>query len=149
MTGPRIVVAGVDASEHGAAAAHSALRAARSAGSELHAVHVVHVPTSLVTALAAAPAPVEEFAAAERSIVWERIAPILDGSGYPWTRVDLDGYPPDVLVRYATEVGADLLVVGSRGRGELAALFLGSTSHRVIHLAECDVLIARSGEDRQ
>jgi nucleotide-binding universal stress UspA family protein len=64
-------------------------------------------------------------------------------AGFSVSRVDLDGYPPDALVGYAEEVAASLLVVGTRGRGEIAALFLGSTSHRAIHLAKCDVLVVR------
>jgi nucleotide-binding universal stress UspA family protein len=59
--------------------------------------------------------------------------------------VDLDGYPPDAIAGYADEVGADLIVVGSRGRGGVASLILGSTSHRLIHIAKTDVLIAREG----
>ena len=141
-----IVVAGVDESSHGVAAARRAVVAARRQGAELHLVHVVHVPTSLVTALAAAPAPVEEYAIAQRKAVWNAIDPIVADAGVPVRRIDLEGYPPDALVDYAHSVDAGLLVVGSRGRGELAALFLGSTSHRVIHLAQCDVLIARSQE---
>ena len=84
-------------------------------------------------------------AEAQRAEVWERIEPRLAGTGVPVERVNLDGYPPDTLVDYAHNVGASLLVVGSRGRGELAALVLGSTSHRSIHLAECDVLVVKSG----
>jgi nucleotide-binding universal stress UspA family protein len=60
-------------------------------------------------------------------------------------RVDLTGYPADALVEYAEGVGADMIVIGSRGRGELAALFLGSTSHRILHLAHCDVLVVKGG----
>jgi len=59
------------------------------------------------------------------------------------TRVELEGYPADTLVEYASSVGAGIIVVGSRGRGELASLVLGSTSHRVVNQATCDVLIAK------
>ena len=44
---------------------------------------------------------------------------------------------------YAKDARASLLVVGTRGRGELGALILGSTSHRAIHLASCDVLVVK------
>lgn len=142
-----IVVAGVDDSLHGEAAAERAIEYAGRLGAALHVVHVVHIPAPLLTALSGVPAPVDEFAAAQRAAVWDRIGPILDAAaGLAVTRVDLDGYPPDVLCAYAAEVDARLLVVGSRGRGDLAALILGSTSHRVLHLAQCDVLVARAEE---
>ncbi|MDM2174396.1 universal stress protein, partial [Mycobacteroides abscessus] len=38
--------------------------------------------------------------------------------------------------------GAQLIVTGSRGRGDIAGFFLGSTSHALIHKASCPVLVA-------
>jgi nucleotide-binding universal stress UspA family protein len=52
------------------------------------------------------------------------------------------GYPPDVIVDAAGDAG--LVVVGSRGRGSLAGLFLGSVSHGVVHGARCPVLVVRA-----
>jgi nucleotide-binding universal stress UspA family protein len=51
------------------------------------------------------------------------------------------GHPAEVLVRAAD--GADLLVVGSRGRGGLAAALLGSVSQSCVHHAPCPVLVLR------
>lgn len=39
--------------------------------------------------------------------------------------------------------GGVQLVQGSRGRGDLTALLLGSVAHKVIHLADRPVLVAR------
>jgi nucleotide-binding universal stress UspA family protein len=43
----------------------------------------------------------------------------------------------------AREHDADVIVMGSRGRGDLAGLVLGSTAHKVIHLADRPVLVVR------
>jgi nucleotide-binding universal stress UspA family protein len=81
--------------------------------------------------------------AAERKAVWGSLDPILSEAEIPVKAVDLSGYPPDVLVDYATQNHANLLVIGTRGRGEFASLVLGSTSHRALHIAKCDVLVVK------
>jgi len=58
------------------------------------------------------------------------------------------GSPADEIVRCATESGAGLIVMGSRGWGEMHAVLLGSVSERVLHTARCPVLIARLTETR-
>jgi nucleotide-binding universal stress UspA family protein len=53
------------------------------------------------------------------------------------------GDPADVIVRRADEIGADLIVVGSKGmRG--TRRILGSVPNRVSHKAGCHVLIAKT-----
>lgn len=53
------------------------------------------------------------------------------------------GSPADEIVRYAEEKGTGLIVMGSRGWGEMHAVLLGSVSERVLHSAPCPVLIVR------
>jgi nucleotide-binding universal stress UspA family protein len=93
------------------------------------------------------PIDMGEMAEGERKAVWSQLEPALDEAGVPVTRVDLEGYPPDVLVAYASEVDASVLVLGTRGRGDFASLILGSTSHRAIHLATCDVLVVKPDQE--
>jgi nucleotide-binding universal stress UspA family protein len=56
------------------------------------------------------------------------------------------GSPADEIVDAAKELGADMIVVGSRGWGEIRSVLLGSVSERVMHLAHCPVLIVRPTE---
>jgi nucleotide-binding universal stress UspA family protein len=53
------------------------------------------------------------------------------------------GYAAREIINDADEVDADVIVMGSRGRGDLAGLLLGSTAHKVIHLSHRPVLVVR------
>jgi nucleotide-binding universal stress UspA family protein len=58
-------------------------------------------------------------------------------------RNTLFGYAAREIVDDAIQHGVDVIVMGSRGRGDLAGLVLGSTAHKVIHLTDRPVLIVR------
>jgi nucleotide-binding universal stress UspA family protein len=58
-------------------------------------------------------------------------------------RDTLFGHAAREIVSDAAEQGVDVIVMGSRGRGEIAGLVLGSTAHKVIHLADRPVLVVR------
>lgn len=135
-----VVVVGIDESEHAVHVVERALDEARMRDAELKVVHVFHPP---ILPYMGAPIDMAALATAQRQAVWERIEPHLARAAVAVERVDLEGYPPDTLIDYAHNVRADLVIVGSRGRGEFAALILGSTSHRAIHLAHCDVLVVK------
>lgn len=136
-----IVVAGVDGSPAAKHVVEAAEEQARWRGAELHLVHAAYVPVIYSDV----PVDLGEFIESERDAVWAMVRPLADPLDIPFELVDLDGYPPDALVRYANEVDACLLVVGTRGRGDFASLILGSTAHRAIQLATCDVLVAKDG----
>jgi len=53
----------------------------------------------------------------------------------------IEGPPAPAILRVAAEDGCDLIVMGSRGHGQLAGLLLGSVSSAVAQRAECPVLI--------
>lgn len=55
----------------------------------------------------------------------------------------LDGDPREVILDYAKEREADLIVMGAYGHSRVRELLLGSTTHYVINHAPCPVLLAR------
>ncbi len=69
-----------------------------------------------------------------------RIAPNL-----PVATVLLEGSAKEEINRYATQWEADLIVLGSRGRGAVSSVLLGSVSMTVSMNAPCSVLIVRGG----
>ena len=56
------------------------------------------------------------------------------------------GEPSGEIVRVAAEEGADLIVMGTHGRGGLPRLLLGSVADRVIRTAPCPVLTVREAK---
>lgn len=62
--------------------------------------------------------------------------------GFPLTTEVLRGAPDHQIVEKAKEWGADIIVVGSHGRGFWGRL-LGSVSDGVVHHAPCSVLVVR------
>jgi nucleotide-binding universal stress UspA family protein len=57
----------------------------------------------------------------------------------------LAGFPRKVVVQYATEWGADFIMVGSHGQGALSRFLLGSVAQAVLHTAPCSVEVVRRG----
>jgi nucleotide-binding universal stress UspA family protein len=56
----------------------------------------------------------------------------------------LEGPPADAILRVADVRQPDLIVMGSRGYGEMASLLLGSVSHRVLAHTRVPVMIVRA-----
>ncbi len=59
----------------------------------------------------------------------------------------LGGQPEEEIVELAEKWGADLIVVGSHGRGFFGRM-LGSVSDAVVHHAPCSVLVVRNLKNR-
>ncbi|HEY8563442.1 MAG TPA: universal stress protein [Pyrinomonadaceae bacterium] len=84
-------------------------------------------------------AQAEEFAAQAAALIRER---------FPDSNIDLTtqiaiGSPEQILIEEAREWSADLVVVGSHGRGFWGRMLLGSTTDALVHHAPCSVLVVR------
>lgn len=117
-----------------------------------------------VQAVAARPWPsntnIEIIGVVEPSYVWDvpslvegmrqtstehvqAVANRLRSSGFVVTTRVLFGDPKAAIVDHATEIGADLVVVGSHGATGLELFLLGSVSKAVLRYAPCSVEIVR------
>jgi nucleotide-binding universal stress UspA family protein len=56
------------------------------------------------------------------------------------------GHPVDQIIRHAEEKDVDLVVIGSRGKGGLADVTMGTTSRRVVRRCKVPVLVVRLPE---
>jgi nucleotide-binding universal stress UspA family protein len=136
------VVVGVDGSPVSEAALAFAFDAAAARGVDLVAVHAWS-PTAIDEELASL---VEWDASAESAVLAERLAGW--GQKYPQVAVRRTVVRDGAVRALVTaSAGAQLLVVGSRGRGNAAGLLLGSVSHGVLHGAHCPVAVVRPGTD--
>jgi nucleotide-binding universal stress UspA family protein len=53
------------------------------------------------------------------------------------------GYAASEIINLARARDAGVIVMGSRGHGDLAGLLVGSTAHKVIHLSDRPVVVVR------
>jgi nucleotide-binding universal stress UspA family protein len=145
---PRIVV-GVDGSPSSRTALRWAIRQANFTNGAVDAVLAWQIPMVL-QGYGMAPIYVEEDGSFEENakktietVIGEEVEP---ADSERVRSLVINGHPAEVLL--AVAVGADLLVVGSRGHGEFAQALLGSVSQNCVHHASCPVLIMR-GEPGQ
>lgn len=137
----RPVVVGLDPSPASAVALDVALDAAVARGVGLVVVHAVPDGRADPTAeLLVAPAAARTvLAEIEHRVLVEQPAALAARRGVPVRSVTAPGRAAEVLLAEARD--AQLVVVGSRGRGELAGLVRGSVSAVLVHHSDCPVLV--------
>jgi nucleotide-binding universal stress UspA family protein len=153
---PVVVIRGTDQDLHGrpilvgvdgSPASEAAIAFAYDEASRLGVpVIALHTWTDTITAVAFAMAPyavdwfevqnMELRLLAERLAGWQEKYPDVEVQ-----RVVTRDHPAHSLVEQARQ--AQLVVVGSRGRGQVAGLLLGSTSQALLHHAPCPLVIVR------
>lgn len=84
----------------------------------------------------------EEFARLGEKVLAETAAALELPAERVQQRV-LIGVPAEKICELARAEEADLIVIGARGESMVKELLMGSTSHKVIQLAPCPVLVAR------
>jgi nucleotide-binding universal stress UspA family protein len=108
---------------------------------EVWVLHVREREVPLKTGMTLADETIDEAGASVAAAVDKLTAAGVKAHGDVGTT--LHGYAARSIIDDAIERDVDVIVMGSRGRGDLAGLVLGSTAHKVIHLTDRPVLIVR------
>jgi nucleotide-binding universal stress UspA family protein len=137
------IAVGLDGSDGSAHGLQWAIDLAKRLDAEIVAVHVdrpvAYLPAPMGL-LPPAETP-EQQAELQHDLrnIW--CAPLRE-SGIRFRSILVEGTPiGTALIQAALDAGADLIVVGSRGLGGLAEVFLGSVSHQVAHHSPIPVVI--------
>lgn len=113
---------------------------------EAPAIHLVHVHPPIPIGRVQAhigKETLEAYYREEAEAEIEAARARLDAAGCTYTPHLHVGQPAEVIARLAGELGCELIVMGSHGRGALAGLVAGSVATRVLHLAPCPVLLVK------
>lgn len=137
---PTKILLASDGSEEAQRAAGLAVEISKSTDSELHVAHAEEVP---VMAHAYAVPDLQESEQVARELIDEQVEQIEAAGASVAERHLRTGYPADEIIRLAEEIGAGLIVTGSRGHGGIKRLLLGSVSETVVRYAHCPVLVVR------
>ncbi|RLN42195.1 hypothetical protein C2845_PM01G41720 [Panicum miliaceum] len=111
--------------------------------------HIMY-PVGPGSAVYGAPSMMESVRAAQaenaRSLL-DRAKRICHKQGVSAEAVVVEGEPREALCRAADDMGAGLLVVGSRGLGAIKRAFLGSVSDYCAHHASCPIMVVKPPRD--
>ncbi|MCU0598655.1 MAG: universal stress protein [Desulfobacterales bacterium] len=136
------VLVGCDFSSDSEYALDYSISIAQEFESELHLVHVVE-PTGYKDLFKLSSDPGERFKEELYDTIQDKLKTLVPQEALNWITLKtklLVGKPYEELVRYAQLKDMDLIALGTRGRGMVEEILVGSTTDRVIRQAPCPVL---------
>lgn len=143
----RCIVVPVDFSRHAESVVEWAAHLAEQHGSRLVLLHAYHLPVEFQQ-VEGAYLP-QEFWTKVKEEAEQGLAGHVEAlrrRGLEVEAVVREGYPATVIEEEAGRLGADLVVIGTRGLTGLKHLLLGSTAERVVQKAPCPVLTVKVPE---
>lgn len=145
MTEVERIVCAVDFDEASRHALDYAIALAARLGASLTVVHAYEIPVYPVSEDGMVELPVEVEADVEARVRarLEQFMASVDPRGVPLEWRLLEGQPDLSVCQFAERLPAELLVVGTHGRGGLTHLILGSTAERIVRRSRVPVLSVR------
>ncbi len=140
----RQILVPIDFSDHAKPVMEWARELAKEHGSKLILLHAYHLPVEFQQ-LEGAYLPPEFWTnvktEAQQSL--DEYAAEIGRQGVEVEAVVREGYPATVIEEEAERLGADLIVIGTRGLSGLKHMLLGSIAERVVQRAPCPVLTVK------
>ncbi len=148
---PTRILLATDGSKEAELAARTAVDIADSTNSELHVVTVIraeyyHSGYDLPPSSDYLKKTYESREREAREVLDEQIKKIEKTRGTKLKAHFVIGRPDREIVHLADEIGAGLVVMGSRGHGGIRRALMGSVSDSVVRHAHCPVLVVREEE---
>jgi nucleotide-binding universal stress UspA family protein len=146
--GPKTILVPTDFSSGAKQAAEEALALTRAFGGRTVFLHVRERRTLFPPAYGVAPV-LSPITVETLEPEWQRFLHELPlGGGLEWEQQTREGDAAQTIVDAATDMGAELIVMGTHGRTGLAHMLLGSVTEKVVRLAECSILTVRPDAHR-
>ena len=143
---PTKILLATDSSEEATLAAKTAADIAQKTGSELYVVHARPVPVYIDPATDR----ISDVQGAEETVKGEaqqlldtQVEQIKAAGGTVAEAYVRLGRPAQEIVNLADNIGAGLIVMGSRGLGGIRRALMGSVSDSVVRHAHCPVMVVR------
>ncbi|WP_224815382.1 universal stress protein [Hasllibacter sp. MH4015] len=137
------ILVAIDGSEPSRHALKTACGLAKAFGAELHLLHAPQIETMAIAVGAAVvdvPVTPERIAEAGKGVMEDAVKRATEEGITVASDTIGSGDAVDNILDTAKLNSADLIVMGRRGLGSVASLFLGSVSQKVSHGAKCSVL---------
>ena len=143
---PTKILLATDGSEEATLAARTAVDIADKTNSELHVVYVGEeygYPIYAVPEYESARRIQENLEQEVRKLLDAEVEQVKAAGGTVVGAHFGMGRPDEEIVKLAEEIGAGLIVMGSRGRGGVRRSLMGSVSDSVVRHAHCPVMVVR------
>lgn len=131
-----------DGSKHSRNAAKHALDLAKLSNAHVTIVYcyeewdsaVTEIPENLI-------AEIRENRKRDAEEILKGAEGVFENQGIPYSTETINGEPGMVLTNLSKAKTYDLIIMGSHGHSDIAGLFLGSVTHKVLNTIHCPVLV--------
>jgi nucleotide-binding universal stress UspA family protein len=133
-----------DFSTHSEKAIELAVKLAKLSGGSIHLLHCYQLhPGGISPYGITAPAEFDEKIRAAAAESLAAVEQRLAGEGVSVKTHITPSYPSEAVSELAAEIGADVIVMGTRGATGLQHILLGSVAERTLRIAPCPVLTVK------